>query len=69
MWPDPFTSGGMRGVTGMQTGSGTELGSGQPCGKGCRGDGVPHGEPNVAKLAWVHFTRHCQFAYSRYTSV
>ena len=33
------------------------------------GDGVPRSVPNVAKLAWVHFTRHCQFAYSRYTSV
>ena len=68
MWPDPFTSGGMRGVTGMQTGSGTELGW-ITVRQGVSGDGVPHGEPNVAKLAWVHFTRHCQFAYSRYTSV
>jgi hypothetical protein len=25
--------------------------------------------PNVSKLAWVHVARHCQFAYSTYTSV
>jgi hypothetical protein len=31
--------------------------------------GVPRGVPNVSKLAWVHVARHCQFAYSRYTSV
>ena len=30
---------------------------------------LPRSVPNVAKLAWVHVTRHCQFAYSRYTSV
>jgi hypothetical protein len=40
--------------------------AGPPCDGG---DGVPRGVPNVAKLAWVHVTRHYQFAYSRYKSV
>ena len=33
------------------------------------GDGVPRGIPNSAQLARVHVARHCQFDYSRYTSV
>ena len=36
--------------------------------QGCGGT-VPRSLPNVTKLAWVHVTRHYQFAYSRYTSV
>jgi hypothetical protein len=51
----------------MQSGSGVELGLGRAT--GVSGDGVPHGVPNVPKLAWVHVARHCQFAYPRYTSV
>ena len=42
---------GCGGNGGMQTGSGAELGRGSQVRQGCRGDGVPHGVPNVAKLA------------------
>ena len=42
--------------------------------QGNRAEGVWGGPcrasiPNLAKLAWVHFPRHCPFAYSGYTSV
>jgi len=37
--------------------------------EGVWGGAVPRSVPNAAKVAWVHVTRHYQFAYSRYTSV
>ena len=51
MWPDPVTSWGCGVQRGDANRIGAELGRGNKCGRSVGGDGVPHGEPNVAKLA------------------